>query len=33
MGASINTARLVRTVKMLNGTQNIWALDLSDRKF
>jgi hypothetical protein len=29
MGASINT---VRTVKLLNGTQNIWASDLSDRK-
>jgi hypothetical protein len=26
---SINTAR---TVKLLNGTQNVWASDLSDRK-
>ena len=29
---SINTARPVRTVKLLNGTQNIWASDLSVRK-
>jgi hypothetical protein len=29
---SINTARRVWTVKLLNGTQNIWASDLSDRK-
>jgi hypothetical protein len=29
---SINTARPVTTVKLLNGTQNIWALYLSDRK-
>ena len=30
---SINTARPVRTVKLLNETQNIWASDLSDQKF
>jgi hypothetical protein len=28
----INTTRPVRTVKLLNETQNIWALDLSDWK-
>ena len=31
-GLSINTARPVRTAKLLNGTQNVWASDLSDRK-
>ena len=25
---SINTARLLGMVKLLNGTQNVWALDL-----
>jgi hypothetical protein len=30
---SINTVRPVRMVKLLNETPNIWALDLSDRKF
>ena len=29
---SINTARSVRTVKLLNETQNVWSSDLSDRK-
>jgi hypothetical protein len=29
---SINTARPVRMVKLLNGTQNVCASDLSDRK-
>jgi hypothetical protein len=29
---SINTTRRVRTVKLLNETQNVWASDLSDRK-
>ena len=28
----INTARPVRTVKLFNGTQNVWASDLFDRK-
>jgi hypothetical protein len=28
----INTARPARTVKLLNGTQNVWASDLSDLK-
>jgi hypothetical protein len=30
---SFNTAKPVRTVKLLNETQNIWASDLSDWKF
>jgi hypothetical protein len=29
---SINTPRPVRTVKLVNGTQNVWASDISDRK-
>ena len=29
---SINMVRPVGTVKLLNGTQNVWASDLSDRK-
>jgi hypothetical protein len=29
---SFNTAKPVRTVKLLNETQNIWASDLSDWK-
>ena len=29
---SINTARPVRTAKLLNGTQNVWASDVSDQK-
>jgi predicted ATP-grasp superfamily ATP-dependent carboligase len=29
---SINTARAVRTVTLLNGIQNVWSSDLSDRK-
>jgi hypothetical protein len=29
---SINTARPVRTPKLLEGTQNVWASDVSDRK-
>jgi hypothetical protein len=32
LGASINTARTVRTVKLLNGIENVWSSDLSDRK-
>ena len=31
-GASINTAKPDKTVKLLNETQNIWASDISNRK-